>query len=180
MTSNREYRWDNLKAVMIVGIVLEHALLIYGYPRNMEMVWGLCISWLMPLFTVISGYWFKQRSIKELCGKYLYPMLMFSAVNFVVGYFFNPSYHGGIHLMGYAMWYLWALFVFANITPWLVRRVGLKYLLAFSFVAVVLYTFIPLHGCCLSLVNELQINRIIGFYPFFLLGILLKNCKIGG
>ena len=73
----REYRWDNLKIIMIIGIVMEHTLLIYGYPRNIELLWASCISWLMPLFTVISGYWFKKRTIKDLCNKYLYPMLFF-------------------------------------------------------------------------------------------------------
>lgn len=176
----REYRWDNLKAVMIIGIVLEHTLLIYGYPRSMELLWASCISWLMPLFTVISGYWFKKRTIKELCNKYLYPMLLFSAINFIIGYFFYTPYHKGVHLMGYAMWYLWALFIFAIITPRLICLVRLKWLILCSFIAVVLYGLIPLSGHSLHLANELQINRIIGFYPFFLLGVMLKDCDLIG
>ena len=77
--------------------------------------------------------------------------------------------------MGYAMWYLWTLFVFAIITLRLICFVHLKWLILCSFIVVVLYGFIPLSGYSLCLANELQLNRIIGFYPFFLLGIKLKD-----
>ncbi len=113
----RDYRLDTIKSIMIMGIVVEHSLLIYGYPRNHELVWGLLISWLMPLFTFISGYLFKERSLKVLVNRYLYPMLIFSSINFLVGSFFYDKYHDGIHLIGYAMWYLWALFWFSMIIP---------------------------------------------------------------
>ena len=43
-------------------------------------------------------------------------MFLFSAVNFLVGYAFNPAYKTGVHLIGYAMWYLWALFFFVYLT----------------------------------------------------------------
>jgi len=115
--SSRDFRLDTIKTIMIMGIVIEHSLLIYGYPRKHELVWGLMISWLMPMFTFISGYLFKYRTIKELVNKYLYPMVLFTSINFMVGYFFYDSYHSGIHVIGYAMWYLWALFWFAVITP---------------------------------------------------------------
>ena len=115
--SVRLYRMDNIKCFMIMGIVVEHSLLAYGYPRNFEFFWSIAISWIMPLFTIISGFFFKKKSVRLLVDKYLYPMLLFSAINFVVGYVFYPPYHNGHHLMGYAMWYLWALFVFALITP---------------------------------------------------------------
>lgn len=180
MAVARVYKWDNLKVVMILGIVLEHAILIYGYPRSMELFWGLFISWLMPMFTIISGYWMKERPLADLCNRYLYPMLLFSGVNFIVGYFFYPVYHKGIHAMGYAMWYLWALFVYSWLTPKLLRIITIKRLLFLSFVMVLLYNFLPISGRILTLINELQLNRIIGFYPFYLFGILLRNIKLGG
>lgn len=70
----RDYRLDTIKSIMIMGIVVEHSMLIYGYPRNHELVWGLLISWLMPLFTFLSGYLFKERSLKVLVNRHLYPM----------------------------------------------------------------------------------------------------------
>ena len=108
---------DNVKFFMILGIVLEHSLLIYGYPRQFEILWAIVISWLMPMFTIISGFFFKEKTICKYADKYIYPLLLFSSINFIVGYFFYTSYLEGIHIVGYAMWYLWALFIFAVVTP---------------------------------------------------------------
>ena len=171
----RDYRLDTLKTIMILGIVVEHSLLIYGYPRNHELFWGAFISWLMPMFTLISGYLYKKRSLKDLTSKYLYPMVLFSAVNFAIGYFFYDVYHDGINIIGYAMWYLWALFWFQTITPPLLKITNCQILIIVSLVAVVLFSIMPLQGTLAMVGNKLQINRIIGFYPFYLLGILLKN-----
>ncbi len=115
--TERDHRLDTIKTVMIMGIVIEHSMLIYGYPREHEIIWGLLIGWLMPLFTFISGYLYKQRTLKELNNKYLYPMILFSAINFIIGYFFYNKYHTDINFIGYAMWYLWALFWYAIFTP---------------------------------------------------------------
>ena len=173
--SNRDYRLDTIKSIMILGIVVAHSLLIYGYPRNHELFWGVFISWLMPMFTLISGYLYKKRSLKDLTSKYLYPMVLFSAVNFAIGYLFYDGYHGRINIVGYAMWYLWALFWFQIITPPLMEILNCRMLILVSLVAVVLFSLSPLSGTLAMIGNRIQINRIIGFYPFYLLGIFLKN-----
>lgn len=127
------------------------------------------------MFTLISGYLYKQRNLKELLSKYIYPMLLFSAVNFAIGYLFYDKYHEGINIIGYAMWYLWALFWFQIITPPILRIFNVKVLLVISFVAAVIYSLLPISGMPAMLANKLQINRLVGFYPFYLLGILLKT-----
>lgn len=172
-TEGRDFRLDNIRVVMILGIVFEHSLLIYGYPRSHEIIWAICISWLMPLFTMISGYLFKARSVKELCKRYLYPMILFSAINFLFGYFFYPAYKTGFHWIGYAMWYLWALFIMAIITPPLRK---LNYKIAAVLIAVALiYQLLPLPSIVNYAAQTLQLNRIVGFYPFFVIGHLLRR-----
>ena len=54
----------------------------------------------------------------------------------------------------------------------------LKRLLLLSFLMVLVYNFLPISGSALTFANELQVNRIIGFYPFYLFGILLRNIKL--
>lgn len=115
--ATRDFRLDTIKTIMILGIVVEHSLIVYGYPRSHELFWALMISWLMPMFTIISGYLYKQRKLKELLSKYLYPMFLFSAAIFALGFLFYDKYHEGINIIGYAMWYLWALFWFQIIIP---------------------------------------------------------------
>lgn len=170
----RDYRLDNIRGMMILGIVFEHSLLIYGYPRSHEIVWSICISWLMPMFTMISGYLFKVRSIKEMCKRYLYPMILFSTVNFLIGYFFYPAYRSGIHWIGYAMWYLWALLIMTIITPPILKKLNYKIVLLFIAVAMI-YQVLPFPPIANYVSKTLQINRIVGFYPFFLIGILLRR-----
>lgn len=171
----RESKWDNIKVVMMIGIVLEHAIIIYDYPRNLELLWGGFIAFLMPLFTLISGYWHKPKNIGTLVKTYIKPMLLFSAINFFVGYFFYPKYHSGIHLIGYAMWYLWALFIFSLISPLLLNSLKIRTIVIFNFLLIVAFCMLPSFGIFDTLIRELQINRLIGFYPFFLLGIMLNK-----
>lgn len=171
----RDYRLDTIKTIMILGIVVEHSLIIYGYPREHELFFGGCISWLMPMFTLISGYLYKKRSLKNIASKYLYPMVLFSSVNFAIGYLFYDEYHGGINIIGYAMWYLWALFWFQIITPPLLKKINSYVLVILSLMAVVVFSLMSLPEMLSMIGNKLQINRIIGFYPIYLFGILLKN-----
>ena len=173
--TERDHRLDTIKTVMIMGIVIEHSMLIYGYPREHEIIWGLLIGWLMPLFTFISGYLYKQRTLKELNNKYLYPMILFSAINFIIGYFFYNKYHTDINFIGYAMWYLWALFWYAIFTPPLIKKVSLPLLFMLSICVSVIFMLISMPYLLVLLSTRLQINRIIGFFPFFLLGIIMRK-----
>ena len=175
MGQSRVYKWDNLKVFMIIGIVLEHSLIIYNYPRNLELIWAGFISCLMPLFTLISGYWHKPKAVQMQVKSYLKPMLLFSGVNFAIGYIFYPAYHSGFHFVGYAMWYFGALFVFSIVSPYLLRFVRLRLLLLLSMFLVFLFCLFPAVGRWESLLKELQINRLVGFYPFYILGICIRR-----
>lgn len=164
---------------MIMGIVLEHSLIIYNYPRNLELVWAGFISYLMPLFTLISGYWYKPKAVQSRIKSYLKPMLLFSGINFAVGYIYYPFYHSGFHLVGYAMWYFGALFVFSMVSPVLLRFVRLHTLFLLSIFFVFLFCLSPTVGRWENLLRELQINRLVGFYPFYILGICLRKHEKG-
>ena len=180
VASARDQRLDTIKTVMIMGIVFEHSMLIYGYPRKHELVWALLISWLMPLFTFISGYLFKKRQINVLMAKYLYPMVFFSGINFIVGYCFYDNYHQGFLIMGmgYAMWYLWALFWFAIITPPILKGIPINILLIIAVLLTICYQIMPMPARFVYIENMLQLRRIVGFYPFFLLGLIAKRYEI--
>jgi hypothetical protein len=53
----RVCKWDNLKVFMIMGIVLEHSLIIYNYPRGLELVWLPARFWL-KLYRLTYEYGF--------------------------------------------------------------------------------------------------------------------------
>lgn len=73
------------------------------------------------------------------------------------------------------MWYLWALFWFSMITPLILHHINLNVLFALSLVICVAYMLVPLPSPVAVLCYKFQINRIIGFYPFFLLGMIMKK-----
>lgn len=146
---------------------MAHALIIYNYPRKLEMLWATFISFLMPLFTFISGYWHKPKATTVLWKTYIKPFLLFSAINFVVGCFFYPAYHSGLHLVGYAMWYFIALFAFSAITPRLLQHFKLSSIFIMSLLMVLIFCLLPSLGKYETILRILQINRLIGFYPFF-------------
>lgn len=175
VTKGRDFRLDTIKTIMIMGIVVEHTLIIYGYPRKHELFWGAFIGWIMPMFTLISGFLYKPRPIKELVSKYLYPMFLFSAINFFVGFLFYYRYNNGF-VIGYAMWYLWALFWFAIITTFLLKILDIRIAIIVSFFSVIVYLhFLPLSSLLSMWAMRLQVNRIVGFYPFYLLGVYLRK-----
>lgn len=116
----RVYRFDNLKAILMLLVIITHSIV----PYQMEGVswvrylWVLTMSFTMPAFMMVSGYWFKQKDIKSVLKRFLYPCILFSVVNYVIGNKYG-AYPNGIHIYkaGYAMWFLWVLTVYYLITP---------------------------------------------------------------
>lgn len=126
----------------------------------------------MPMFTMISGFLYKDKSLKKVILKFFYPCIIFSLLNNYIG--------GGIPLyvekvgvgyfkIGYTMWYIWALFIYYAILPIAIRKLGWKYLMAIGMSGVFILDFIPLPN------SIFQLCRVINFFPFFLLGMFLKR-----
>ncbi len=78
----------------------------------------------------------------------------------------NPNYVFNWRQPGFAMWYLWVLFVFRVVLPYLIR---VKYILLLSFILSWLVGFVPFVGTNYSL------SRLCCFLPYFLLGYMVAN-----
>lgn len=67
------------------------------------------------------------------------------------------------------MWYIWALFVYGMVTPWLMKCLGLNKLLVLSLVV----SFV----CGFKFVSNdwLDARRIVHFYPFYVIGMWLRT-----
>lgn len=83
----RAYLWDNLKVILMILVVLTHSLNIYQLEgeRWIQFLWVFIMTFTMPLFTMISGYWYKEKSMKQICILYLFPCVVFSIVNYCIG-----------------------------------------------------------------------------------------------
>ena len=168
----RIYLWDNLKFFAILCIVLLHSTIPYiedGMPL-MRYVQPFINMYPMTLFTIISGFWYKDRSFKELALLFLWPCILFTIVNDLLGYFFYPNY---IHYFkfkpGYAMWYLMALFLYSMATKWIRQKMGIKGYLLFAFLIAFAIGCVPISN------RYFDIQRISCLFPCYAFGVFIKE-----
>lgn len=116
----RIYLWDNMKVILMMLVVVTHSVNIYQLlgERWIQFLWVFIMTFTMPAFMIISGFWFKKRSFLFAVKRYLYPCILFSCLNNVIGYI-SGAYPNGIPITkaGWSMWFLWALFCYSIITP---------------------------------------------------------------
>lgn len=70
------------------------------------------------------------------------------------------------------MWYIWALFLYNVITPLLLNKLGNTKTLALSILLAVICGFRFLDN------NILDAQRVVNFYPYFLIGICLRKQEL--
>ena len=81
--ADRIYLWDNLKVLLMMLVVMTHSVNIYqleGY-EWIQYLWVFIMTFTMPLFMIISGFWYKPRSASYSFQHFLFPCLLFSAIN---------------------------------------------------------------------------------------------------
>lgn len=117
----RIYKFDTLKVICMMMVVLAHTLTnSYGCKEH-EMIRFLLLCFTMPLFMFISGYLSKPESSFPNSFRYLLvPFIVLTFVYDGIQYLVNPSYVFSWKTPGFAMWYLWTLFIY---------RVSLRYLI---------------------------------------------------
>ena len=139
--ADRIYLWDNLKVLLMMLVVMTHSVNIYqleGY-EWIQYLWVFIMTFTMPLFMIISGFWYKPRSVSYSFQHFLFPCLLFSAINLSGGVICG-AYPNGVVLTksGWAMWYIWALFLYNVITPLLLNKLGNTKTLALSILLAVI------------------------------------------
>lgn len=82
METKRIYLWDNLKVVLMMFVVMTHCVVPYQLTGNggswLQPYWVMIMTFTMPLFTMISGFWYKERPLKQILLKLGVPMLIFT------------------------------------------------------------------------------------------------------
>lgn len=134
-------------------------------------------SFHMPLFMLISGYFFYRSNntrsfgeiVKNRIKTLLIPLLLWGSVCVGIVYCylkimqekFGFTLHDAITRMAWEYWFLWAL-IFYGVTMSLVRRIRCIWL------RVLIYIFVPLIVFFLTPLKWILLTE----YPFFLLGYL--------
>ncbi|WP_425574976.1 acyltransferase family protein [Streptomyces durmitorensis] len=169
----RDSFFDNAKYLAIVLVAMGHAWEpLRGDSRAAAALYITVYTFHMPAFIVISGYFSRSFDASPGRLKRLVTGIAVPYVIFEVAYTFfkrwagdDPTYPISLLDPWYLTWFLVALFVWRLTTPlWKVVRRPLPIALAIA----VLASVSPDIG------DDLDLQRVLQFLPFFVLGLCLK------
>ena len=177
-TKERDYFFDNLKAVLIFLVVLGHFLLPIHGRNYLVVVKRLIYVFHMPLFVFVSGY-FAKRIYRD--GQYNYKKILYLIKAYVI---FVVAIQAVYAVFGYrsfseinfftqsgAPWYLFAMIAWYLIIP-LIRNSKPPVVLLCSVILALIAGFFKEIG------NFLCLSRILVFGPFFFLGYYLDSATL--
>ena len=176
MTKERDYFFDNIKAVLIFLVVLGHFLLpIHEEGNVLVLIKRLIYVFHMPLFVFVSGYFSKRiykdgkynfRKILYLIKAYILFVVAIQAVYAISGFrsfceidFFSQSG---------APWYLFAMIAWYLMIP-LIRKCKPLSVMIVSIALALAAGFFKNVG------DFLCLSRILVFGPFFFLGYYMEQ-----
>ena len=172
--TKRSLYWDNIKGFLILFVVFAHILYqLKGNSGGISAAIDYIYMFHMPAFVFVSGYFGKSdrsRNFRNIF-KFAFLYFIFNSITLFI------KYHDGLTSLIeplYSYWYLIALIVWRLTCHKLAKIKG---------ITVILFAAALVAGFFSSVDNHLAIARIIGFYPFYMLGYKLseeKSNKITG
>ena len=172
MTS-RVYLFDNIKVYLMLLVIVAHTL-IASYGCNdtvVSFIWFVCLSYTMPLFTFISGFFSKSEwNFRKNVNSLLIPFLFFNVVNVCVENWVNPNFYFTWKIPGFAMWYLLVLFLYRLLLPLCEKHIW--HTIIISLILSWIVGYIPAINTVFSL------SRFFCFMPFFLSGYIFSRYKL--
>ncbi|MFJ9684861.1 acyltransferase family protein [Streptomyces bacillaris] len=169
----RDPYFDNVKYLAIVLVAVAHAWEpVMDGSRATRALYMIVYAFHMPAFILISGYFSRTfdmsaPKVKRLLTGVVVPYILFETAYTVFRRYAGGQTDAEISLTDpwYLTWFLAALFIWRITTPiWLTLRHPLLVALAIAMLA----TVSPTIG------DDLDLQRVFQFLPFFVLGLLLK------
>lgn len=170
MTSNKNIRydyWDNIKGFLIFLVVFGHFLLGIKdcYELN-NLMFNIIYSFHMSAFVFVSGYFSKSENSRTFNSLIYYIMsYLILQSGFIFWNYINAE-NGSLFEPLYSSWYLLALVVWRISITYIER---IRYILPILIIISLFSIFYP------NINMQFGIIKIIAFYPFFMLGYLLKK-----
>ncbi|MGF1341976.1 acyltransferase family protein [Streptomyces flavovirens] len=169
----RDAWFDNVKYLAIVLVAVAHAWEpVMDGSRTTRALYMVVYAFHMPAFIVISGYFSRSFEMTPVKVKRLVSTVVVPYIVFETAYSLFRRYAGGfddtpISLLDplFLTWFLIALFIWRVTTPlWRSLRHPLPVALVIGMLAMVT----PGIG------DDLDLQRVLQFLPFFVLGLALK------
>lgn len=160
---NRSAYWDNIKGFLILFVVFGHLLSsLQGMSGSIDATITYIYLFHMPAFVFVSGYFGKGEKAYsfERIARLVFLFFIFNSITvFAEGYtsLLEPIY---------SYWYLIAL-IFWRLTAHRIAK--------FRIINILLFTAAILIGFFAAIDNHFAAARVIGFYPFYMLGYQLSS-----
>ncbi|WP_411079043.1 acyltransferase family protein [Streptomyces sp. cmx-18-6] len=169
----RDAYFDNVKYLAIVLVAMGHAWpSVWEGSQAARGLYVFVYTFHMPAFILISGYFSRSFDMSPAKVKRLITGVAVPYVLFETAYALHKRYVGGspdepITLLDpiYLTWFLAALFIWRLTTP--IWRT-LRHPLPVAFAIALLASVSP------GISNDLDLQRVLQFLPFFVIGLLLK------
>ncbi|WP_327367427.1 acyltransferase family protein [Streptomyces sp. NBC_01217] len=169
----RDAYFDNVKYLAIVLVAVAHSWEpVMDGSRTARALYMVAYTFHMPAFIIVSGYFSRSFDMSPAKVKRLVTGVAVPYVVFETAYSLFKRYVGDapghpVSLVDpwYLTWFLAALFVWRITTPlWK----ALRHPLPVALVIAVLASFSPTIG------DDLDLQRVLQFLPFFVLGLQLR------
>ncbi|MGA5413866.1 acyltransferase family protein [Streptomyces pseudogriseolus] len=168
----RDAFFDNAKYLAIVLVAVGHAWGQLLDDGAVETAYRVVYTFHMPAFILVSGYFsrgfdLRPQHVQRLVTGVVVPYVVFETAYSLFQRYGNDEPEHGITLLDptYHLWFLCALFVWRITTPlWK----AVRHPLAVSLVLAALGSVSPQIG------DDLELQRVLQFLPFFVLGLTLR------
>lgn len=170
---SRNYSIDNLKAVLMVCVVLIHVILCLDHGRILSIMHQFMLIFTIPCFVFLSGYLakgimkdghFQWNRVISMLWMYVF----FKLIWFVLEYICKGEAKLDLFTVASSPWYLLALSIWYLLVP---------ILIAFPKKYVIIVTiFIGIFSGYISIFTTfLSLSRVLVYLPFFTIGLLLEK-----
>ena len=170
--ATRDLRIDGLKYFLVCMVVLGHCIQPFRYDHAVTgWLYGIIYSFHMPLFIILSGYFFRVEDREKETKKCLRLLETFIIVTLVYWLASGMSYTWPLVRIGACpSWYLFSLVCWRVTSSYTLRRIAFKQLFIIS-ILISISLFVVLNKG----EGLFGIMRTVQFYPYFLLGYAIKQ-----
>lgn len=163
--------YDNLKLLLIFLVVLGHFVETAKASAMAPVVRFIIYSFHMPLFIFVSGHFFDHSNIKKGIKRgvgFLGLFVLMKIVEWIMYAMLYHNYSFSLLNTGGMPWFLLALAIWCVFTPIVLKCIDAKALMIIMLILALVV------GYDSSINSMLALSRIIVFWPFFLMGIIIK------